>query len=227
MEIKMNMQFSSADENGKMNYAVYYPDDYTDLPLMIYLHGAGERGTNFEHIYRCGLPMHLAKGRTYPAVILVPQCPAKYVWDNVVEDVKSIIDETVVKFDIKPDRICLTGSSMGGFGTWMMGLTYRNFFSAIAPIAGGGMSWRASNLCTTPVYAVHGTEDKLVLPVCSQMMCDAVNATGGNAKLVLMENAGHGEPINEAYGSMDVVDWLLSQRRTDFREVPEMYSFIF
>ena len=147
MSLAMNMRFVSAAENGHMNYAVYYPDNYEDLPLLVYLHGAGERGTAFDHVYRHGIPLLLDQGRTYPAIILVPQCPVEVVWCNIVDRVKAIIDTVAAEFSVRPDRICLTGSSMGGYGTWSMALTYPNFVSAIAPIAGGGMafSYKAFN----------------------------------------------------------------------------------
>ena len=113
---------------------------------------------------------------------------------------------------------------MGGFGTWMMGLTYKNFFSGIAPIAGGGMAWRTANLKNTPVYAVHGSEDEPVNCVYSKMMCQWVNNFGGNAKLTILDGFGHNDGIYHAYYNTDVIDWLLSCRRTDFNELPEAYS---
>ena len=224
MSLAMHMRFVSAEENGAMNYAVYYPDNYADLPLLVYLHGAGERGTAFDHVYRHGIPLLLQQGRTFPAVILVPQCPTEVVWCNIVDRLKALIDKVAAEYAIRPDRICLTGSSMGGYGTWSTALTYPNFFSAIAPIAGGGMAWRAKRLTTTPVYAFHGTEDATVVPVYSQLMCDAVTAAGGEARLVLLEGMGHTDGINYAYRETDVVDWLLQQRRTDFAFVPDACS---
>lgn len=224
MSLAMNMRFVSAAENGNMNYAVCYPDHYEGLPLLVYLHGAGERGTAFDHVYRHGIPLLLEKGRTYPAVILVPQCPTEVVWCNIVDRIKSVIDTVAAEFSVQSDRICLTGSSMGGFGTWSTALTYPNFFSAIAPIAGGGMAWRAKRLVTTPVYAFHGAGDTVVVPAYSQMMCDAVTAAGGEARLVLLEDFGHDDGINYAYRETDMVDWLLRQRRTDFAFVPDACS---
>ena len=224
MSLAMNMRFVSAAENGSMNYAVYYPDHYEGLPLLVYLHGAGERGTAFDHVYRHGIPLLLEKGCSYPAVILVPQCPTEVVWCNIVHRIKDVIDTVAAAFSILPDRICLTGSSMGGYGTWSTALTYPNFFSAIAPIAGGGMAWRAKRLVTTPVYAFHGAEDSVVVPAYSQMMCDAVTAAGGEARLLLLEGFGHDDGINYAYAETDMVDWLLHQRRTDFSFVPDACS---
>ncbi len=210
-----------------MNYQLFYPENTEGLPLLVYLHGAGERGVNLPHIFRHGVPKLIKEGLALPAVVLCPQCPAEYVWDNVVDRVKGIIDAVVAEFDIQKDRICLTGSSMGGFGTFMMGKTYGAFFSAIAPISGGGMSWRAANLLNTPLWAVHGKEDTLVPPVYSELMVNALNAAGGNARLTLLENKGHNDAIDEAYRHTEILSWLLSQRRTDFTAPPEFCSELF
>lgn len=210
-----------------MNYVVFYPESYDELPLMIYLHGAGERGTEISHLYRHGIPKLIAEGKEFPAVVLCPQCPAPFVWDNVAERVKGIIDCVAEEFGIKEDRICITGSSMGGFGTWMMGLTYNNFFSAIAPVAGGGMSWRAGNLRSTPVFAAHGSRDRDVPPVYSELMVNAVNAKGGVAELILIDGMGHNDGIDYAYRNTDIISRLLAQRRTDFTPIPEYCSEFF
>ena len=216
-------------DNGKikMNYGVYTPENYNELPLIVYLHGAGERGEEFSHLERHGISRLLSEGKEYPAVILTPQCPAQFVWDNVVTNVKEIIDTVVDEYGIKKDRISITGSSMGGFGTWMMGLTYNNFFAGIDPVAGGSMSWRMQNLKTTPVYAFHGDKDTLVPPIYSELCVNAVNANGGNAKLEILENYGHNDGINYAYEHTDLIDWLILQRRTDFSKVPEFCSHLF
>lgn len=215
------------DNDFGMNYIVYHPENYENLPLLIYLHGAGERANNIEHINRHGLPMLISEGREYPAVVLCPQCPGEFVWCNIVRDVKRLIDKVVEEYNIKKDRICITGSSMGGFGTWSMGITYSNFFSAIGPVSGGGMAWRTSNLRTTPVYAIHGKKDELVLPILSEHVVNATNEYGGNAKLLLLDDYAHNDGINKAYRDTDLIDWLLAQRRTDFTPVPEAISECF
>ena len=101
----------------------------------MYLHGAGERGSNLSHLSRHAIPQIIDNGGEYPAVVLCPQCPADAVWNNIPAKIKNTIDITVGEYGIKPDRIVLTGSSMGGFGSVMMGMTYRNFFAGIAAVA--------------------------------------------------------------------------------------------
>ena len=218
-----------ADENFKMNYVVYTKDgaNISELPLIIYLHGAGERGLKVDHLSRHGIPKFLDMGREYDATFLCPQCPCDRVWDNVVNEVKAIIDNVVKEYGIKKDRICITGSSMGGFGTWMMGLTFTNFFAGIAPIAGGGMSWRGGNLRSTPVLAAHGDADNIVPIIYSQLMVDRLKSFGADAELITLEGFGHNDGINEAYENETIINWLLKQRRTDYSDVPEAVSDCF
>lgn len=201
---------------------LFFPENANkNLPLLIYLHGAGERGENLEHLYRHGVPKLIHSGVEIPAVVLCPQCPAEFVWNNVVSDVKKLIDMVSDMVETLKDRICITGSRMGGFGTWEMGLTYPSFFSAIAPVAGGGLSWRCEKLRTTPVRAYHGTEDTLVPIIYSELMVNATNENGGCAELFKICGFGHNDGIDEAYANTDLISWLLSKRRTNFEYVEE------
>jgi len=186
------------------------------MPLLIYLHGAGERGESLEHLYRHGVPRMIKNGTELSAVVLAPQCPRDFMWENVVVSLKALIDRIAEEYAILPDRICITGSSMGGYGTWEMALTYPRFFSAIAPVAGGGLAPRCVRLKTTPIMAFHGTNDKVILPVCSQLMVDAAKEKGCDAQLVLLEGFGHNDGIRQAYENTQLLSWLLAQRRTDF-----------
>lgn len=224
----MNIKDYMYSENKfGMNYKVFYPDNYKDLPLIVYLHGAGERGKNISHLYRHGLPKLINEGKEFNAVILCPQCPEQYVWDNVVERTKRIIDHVAADYEIKIDRICITGSSMGGFGTWMMAKTYPSFFARIAPVAGGGMSWRTPKLKTTPVLAIHGVEDEIVPIIYSHLMVDGVNSNGGNAEIIELDGLGHNDGIDFAYRNTKLMDWLAKQRRTNFEYNPEICEEIF
>lgn len=223
----MNKKLHPADGECRMNYIVYYPDDYKDLPLLVYLHGAGERGLNADHITAHGVAEMAERGDDIKAVVLCPQCPAESVWDNIVDEVKAIIDKTAAEYDIKPDRICITGSSMGGYGTFAMVMAYANFFSAMGPVAGGSMGWRAAKLKATPAYIMHGTDDTSVEPVYSEIMAKSINEKGGCAKLLMIEGKGHNDGIDYAYENTDLIEWLLAQRRTDFSRVKEPLEEMF
>ena len=219
-------EISASASPSRMNSLIFTPASDPEnasgnLPLLVYLHGAGERGLVSEHLYRHGVPKLIKEGAKFNAVILVPQCPEWAVWDNVVPDVKRLIDETMLSYGIKRDRVSITGSSMGGYGTFSMGISYPTLFSGIAPVAGGGMAWRASRLVSTPVIAYHGAADNDVLPVYSSLMTDAVNKAGGKAELNLLDGLGHNDGIDYAYRRTDLIERLILLRRTDFSRVKE------
>ncbi len=215
-------------ENEKINYIVYTPKELKNsLPLIVFLHGAGERGTNIDHIPKLGLPRLVEEGYEYDAIILCPQCHEALVWNNVVCELKEVIDRVAEKYGADKSRISITGGSMGGFGTWEMGLCFPNFFSAIAPVCGGGLSWRTSNLVTTPVFAFHGRKDQIVPLIYSELMVDGVNKNGGSATLTVFEELGHNDAIDEAYRNTDLVERLMTVRRESFEPVSEAFSQYF
>ena len=207
---------------------LFEPQDFSNkTPLLIYLHGAGERGKNVEHLYRHAIPRLIKEGKEIEAFVLCPQCPAQFVWNNMVKELKQMIDLVIDEYGIANDRISITGSSMGGFGTWEMGMTYSNFFSAIGPVAGGGLSWRAGKLTQTPIKAVHGVCDTAVGLIYSELMVDALQNSGAKAELIRLENYGHNDGIDYAYRNTDLIEWLISQRRTDFSPVKEICEDLF
>lgn len=224
----MKKRITYIADGSFMNYVVYTPEKMTKgLPMIVYLHGAGERGTAVDHLSRRAVPYMIENGYTIDAVVLCPQCPGHCVWDNIPFEVKKIIDETAKVYDVDMTRLSITGSSMGGFGTWTMGLNFPNFFSAMAPVAGGGMAWRTPNLITTPIRAYHGEKDEAVPVVCSEMMVNGVQKAKGDATLTILPGWDHNGGIDAAYRDTDVLAWLLSQKRTDFTPIPEMYSKYF
>ena len=202
-----------------LNYWIYTPENVGEgKPLLVFLHGAGERGGDPEKVFRISLPKWLREGRWAPdAYVLIPQCPEGFDWNSQVERLKSVIDHAVEVLKSDKGRISITGLSMGGFGTWAMGIHYPAFFSAMAPVCGGGLSWRCPILKEMPIWAFHGEQDPVVPLRNSVEMVDAVNAAGGKARLTIMHTQAHG-CWDEVYGDSNVLDWLIAQKRTDFEE---------
>lgn len=163
----------------------------------------------------------------YSAVVLCPQCPANVVWDNIVDRIKNTIDAIVKQYNIKSDRIVLTGASMGGYGSVMMGMTYRNFFAGIAPVAGAGMLWRSSNLSTTPILFYHGDMDDTVPIESTLMLYKKLHDSGCDVEMKILKGRNHIDGIEEAYKDTYLIDWLISQRRTNFKYVPEFLEEMF
>lgn len=213
-----SMSFKCNNGDFTFGYYLYCPQNCNEekLPLIVFLHGAGERGngtTELEKVNVHGLPKYLNEGKEYPAIILAPQCPQGIVWSNLIFSLKELIDNIIESYNVDTDRVSITGISMGGFGTWEMGISYPELFSAIAPVCGGGMSWRCENLKNTPVWAFHGDVDDVVPLKNSVEMVDAVNKVGGNAKLTIFHNVGHNS-WEETYTSTNVVDWLISKSKS-------------
>ena len=206
-------------KNGSFNlgYYIYNPQEYAEekLPLIVFLHGAGERGngtSELEKVKVNGLPKYLSEGKEYPAIILVPQCPEGIVWNNLIFALKELIDTIIEEYNIDTERISITGISMGGFGTWEMGITYPELFSAMAPICGGGLSWRCGRIKDIPIWAFHGDADNVVPLKNSVEMVDSVNNVGGKAKLTIFHNVGHNS-WDEAYTTSNVIEWLISKKK--------------
>ena len=209
---------------SRMNLLIFRPKEYAHLPLLIYLHGAGERGTKIDHLTRHGVPLLIANGREIPAVVLCPQCPGDFIWNNITPELYQVITDVMREYYIDRDRVVITGSSMGGYGTWETAICFPELFAAAAPVSGGGVTFRAAKLANVPVRAYHGDRDDAVEYENSVLMVNAVNRQGGAAELVTLAGMGHNDAINYAYRETDLIEWLLSQRKTDFSPVVEPYS---
>ena len=223
----LNVKTHISNDEKTMNFGVAFPNDYNDLPLIIYLHGAGERGKNFEHVYRHGIPKLIKEGKEFNAIILFPQCPAKFIWNNMVKELKEIIDFVIKEYKIKKDRVVLTGSSMGGYGTWETAMCYPELFAGIAPVAGGGVVWRCGKLKNLPVIAYHGDKDFAVPISQSECMVESTKKFGGNAELNVISGYGHNDGIDYAYRNTNLIERLISFRKTNFEHVPEVCEELF
>lgn len=214
---KLHVFQSPYHKEIKMNVVVSVPEDFAAderLPMMVFLHGAGERGDNKEMLAIHGLLKYTRKG-TFPvrAVVVSPQVPSEdLTWSHLWAETFDLIKNMEKEYHADPGRITLTGISMGGFGTWELGMMHPDYFAAVAPICGGGMSWRAGALANTPVWAFHGDADTDVEPCMSLVMVDAVNRAGGKAKLTLFHGVGHNSWA-PAYEDTKLIEWLYAQKK--------------
>lgn len=205
---------SRKKKEGEFGYYLYAPNEQPkeNIPLIVFLHGAGERGngtTDLKLINVNALPKYITQGAEYPAFILCPQCPKGFVWNNFVVSLKKLIDDISEKYSVDKNKIALTGISMGGYGTWEMGITYPGFFSCIAPICGGGFFWRTAELKNEKIWAFHGDADKTVPCSNSLQMVDGVNKNGGHARLTIFHDVEHNS-WDPAYCDTKLIDWLLA-----------------
>lgn len=200
-------------EHAGFPYVVYESEREPGekLPLIVFLHGAGERGEDFQLIKVHGIPKIFDKENVpYRCVAVSPQCPIGSYWATETAALKIFIDEMIQKYDIDEDRVILTGISMGGYGTWFMAERYPEMFAAIAPVCGGGMPWSAGVL-TMPVWAFHGDLDTVVPTFESIAMHEKLKTFNQNAQLTILHNVGH-NAWEYAYGD-DLIQWMLAQNR--------------
>jgi predicted peptidase len=207
-------------------YLLYLPKDYDAKgkkrwPLILFLHGAGERGTNVNLVTVHGPPKLVKEGRDFPFIIVSPQCPAGQAWSN--DTLLALLDHVTEKLKVDPKRVYLTGLSLGGFGTWNLGLSHPGRFAAIAPICGGGdplgvllaqidKSPSLNNLKTLPIWAFHGAKDDAVKLSESERMIASMKRIGNEAKLTVYPNAGH-DSWTETYNNPELYKWFLEHQR--------------
>lgn len=199
----------------EMDYLLYLPEGYEDQetwPLIVFLHGAGERGEDVNAVRLHGPPKLIDAGKKLPFIVVSPQCPRNHWWPLMGREVMALVDEITEKYKVDPSRVYLTGLSMGGYGTWSIGCMFPERFAAILPICGGGQPYLAGALKDTPVWAFHGDADPVVPLRESQQMVDAVNRAGGSAKLTVYPGVGH-DSWTQTYANDAIYEWLLSHRK--------------
>jgi predicted peptidase len=206
----------------KMNYLLYKPegsstDKSKKWPMVVFLHGAGERGTNLAKVAVHGPSKLVKQGKSFPFVLIAPQCPERETWPT--DAVMALIDEAIKKYNIDPERVYLTGLSMGGFGSWALAAAYPERFAAVAPICGGGsiinvlLPSQANAIKTLPIWAFHGAKDPTVKVEQSQQMVDAFKRAGNNTvKLTVYPELQH-DSWTETYNNEELWKWLLEQKR--------------
>jgi predicted peptidase len=202
------------------DYLLYLPEGYDATqeawPLMLFLHGAGERGSDVSKVAIHGPPKLVsAEAITFPFVIVSPQCPKGDRWssETQVDTLNALLDRIVSRYRIDRDRIYVTGLSMGGFGTWRLAAEYPDRFAAIAPICGGGSPEDAQRIAHLPVRVFHGAKDKIVPVKKSEEMVAALEKANCRVKFTVYPDAGHNS-WTATYGNSELYDWFLDQTRS-------------
>jgi len=208
---------SLAHEESEYRYLLYLPKEYEKdstkkWPLLIFLHGKSLRGNNLQKLKRYGLPELIKRGKEFPFIVASPQCPLGRSWNND-EWFIPLYRELTQKYRIDPNRIYLTGMSLGGYGVWYTAIRYPEYFAAIMPLCGGGDAKSVCRIKHIPVWTFHGKEDKIVLPEESKKMVGALERCGGNVRFTLLEEKGH--DLHRVFHDNKIYMWLLKQSKTD------------
>ena len=195
----------------EIKYLLYKPKNYSEKtpnPLLIFLHGAGERGDDLELVKIHGPPKLIEQGVDLPFVVASPQValnewwsPSTVVW--LLKDIQS-------RLNIDPKRVYLTGLSMGGYGTWETAIRYPNLFAAIVPICGRGDPAMAERIKHIPTWIFHGAKDDVVPIKYSEAMYEALKPYG-NVEFTVYPEAMH-DSWTETYADMKLYEWLLSHK---------------
>ena len=190
----------------------YEADAAKKWPLIVFLHGAGESGSDLDKVKIHGPPKLIAAGSfDHPCIVVSPQCPGRG-WN--ADMLGALIDDICRQYRVDEDRIYLTGLSMGGFGTWALAAARPERFAAIAPICGGGNPVDAIKLRGLPIWVFHGEKDNVVPLAASQAMVTALEALGqkDNVKFTIYPGVGH-DSWTATYDDPEFYRWLFAQKR--------------
>lgn len=219
-------------------YQIYLPQGFSKeqhLPIVVYLHGGGERGKDGIQPTQVGLgPIVWEQNGRFPFIVLFPQCESGSFWamPEMEQRVNDAIQEAVCEYGGDPSRIYLTGNSMGGYGTWIYATRHPGRFAALVPLCGGvvpppGVPMRAPKgsiaaapdpyaaaaqlIGQTPVWAFHGGSDWVMPPKITRKMVTALRAAGNQAKHTEYPGVGHEVEVR-AYREPGLWDWVAAQR---------------
>ena len=213
----MRLRFELQDRPALgLSYLFYPPQkvaDQTRWPLVIYLHGLSARGDDLALLETYGLPQVMAEGRSVPAFVAAPQLPDGLFWPQRLELLSDWLDDVLAHYPIDPDRVTLTGVSLGGYGAWDWGGWQPERFAGLMPLCAGGnfLSARAIQQAGVPVWAISGDIDPVVpLSEMTRMMAIVTHA---KARQTIHEGADHDDARvhTTPYTDPEIWDWLLSQ----------------
>ncbi len=221
------------DNQDTLLYRLLLPD-YNPLgkyPLVIFMHGAGERGNDNESQLKWGVQNFATDEmiKLHPSIVIVPQCPLNEGWSDF-SDTKSghitlqpsatksmklviaLIHQIIKKFSIDTNRIYITGLSMGGYGTYDAIERYPDLFAAAVPVCGGGDVSKAPVISLIPIWIFHGSDDPVVNPDFSLNMTEALRKAGAHPALTMYPETGHFAWI-AAYSDVMMINWLFGQHK--------------
>jgi predicted peptidase len=198
-----------------LRHWLYLPPGYAEQaerrwPLIVFLHGAGERGHEMQRVKAHGLPKLLDAGLAAPAIVVSPQCDDDLDWDPHLLHALLLVLRNRLRID--PQRVTVTGLSMGGAGCWDWAMSYPEDLAGIAPVCGYGRALRVARMRPIPVRAYHGSDDTVVRPDEQRELVAALRMGGGDADLTIYPGVGHDAWI-PAYADPGLLPWLLARRR--------------
>ncbi len=218
-------------EGRELKYAVYVPRAYDPSrawPLILFLHGSGESGTDGSRQLAQGLPRELMwNPDLWPFIVIIPQKPSQDVeWERYELELMAMLASARREYTVDPARLVLTGISQGGHGAWVLGARHPELWAAVVPVCGYGPArWYqkgdfngtfaelADRIKGIPVWAFHGEADDVVPVGEIRAMVEALKAAGSKPRTTIYAGVGHG-CWERAYGEQELPGWLLARRRS-------------
>jgi len=216
---QVEMTFKTSD-GAEVEYLLYLPntDDTaseTKAPMVLFLHGSGERNGPLSLVAKWGPPRLAAAGEDFPFVLVSPQCPREDRWTSTVQldRLTELVEHVTSNYGVDEKKMYLTGLSMGGYGAWSLAARDPTKFAAVVPICGGGKTDFAESLKDVPIWAWHGDQDGAVPFKQSVDMVDAIKEAGGTkVKFTSLEGVGH-NCWSSAYATPQLYQWMMQQSR--------------
>lgn len=223
--------------DGKtLNYRVLKPakiEEGKKVPLVLFLHGAGERGADNDKqlVHGSSLFTQQANRAKFPAYVIFPQCPEGKAWVEVpwgdkkphtmpkepsepMKLTKQMLDAFIKDHAVDPSRVYVMGLSMGGFGAWDFIARHPGFVAAAAPICGGADDTTAATIKHIPVWAFHGADDTVVHPIRSQSITAALKKVDGRIRYTEYPKVGHNS-WSPAFAEAELLPWMFAQKRSE------------
>jgi len=217
-----NISAKTFTQKLSLGYTLFLPQGYDasgkkKWPLMMFLHGSGERDGNIWRVTFHGPTKYIEQHPDFPFILVSPQCPPGSKWSD--DTLMGLLDEAIAKNRVDTNRVYLTGLSMGGYGTWSLATTYPERFAAVAPICGGEgnigivLSMMDTNkapaLKKLPIWAFHGAKDNVVDVTESERMVALMKKSGNrNVKLTVYPEATHNSWA-QTYDQPELYEWFL------------------
>jgi len=237
LHAKLEKKVYTDGQGATLPYRLWKPADYDagkKYPLILFLHGAGERGDDNEAQLKNDEFLTLVLDQEHPAILIAPQCPRNSSWAMIrrpwdqpgsgdseptppMKLVIGLMDQVRKELSVDPDRCYVTGLSMGGFGTYDLLLRRPNDFAAAVPICGGGNVEKAGQMAHIPMWIFHGGADPVVPVKLSRDMVEALKKAGGQVRYTEYPEVGHNS-WSKAYQEPELRKWLFEQVRKSKQE---------
>ena len=209
---------TSLNLSVSFKYYIYFPENYydsdTSFPMVLFLHGSGERGDDIGLVEKHGIPKMINNGHTFPFITVAPQCPKFQRWSEPLYSKALIflVEEIIRNNRVDIGRIYATGLSMGGYGTLSIAKERPDLFSAIVPVCGGMDITNIENLKEIPIWLFHGDADEVVPVENSELIYDLLKPINPDIKITIYKGVDHNS-WNRTYDNKKMYEWMLKQNK--------------